>query len=606
MKTYLVVLCMIITGYSHAQFSQQGSKLFGTGSSGSTPEQGSSVALSFDGNTAIVGGWDDNGAIGAAWIFIRSGGHWTQQGSKLVGTGTAGSLGSYQGFSVALSADGNTAIVGGYMDNDRVGAAWIFTRSGGVWSQQGSKLVGNDYVISGAPASYQGWSVGLSADGNTAIVGGYYDNNRVGAAWIYKRTGGVWAQVGSKLVGNDYSGNSQQGYSAAISGDGKTAIVGGNNDAPFYGSAWIYVLKDTVWKQQRIKLTLGNNSAFGSSVAISSNGNTVIVGGPSDYNYGYIGAVWIYARSVIDSSWNLKANGLLATGYTGSPQFGTSVSLSSDGGWAIVGAQANDSYAGAAWVLKRSTIDSTWSQQGSKLFGTDTSGKARQGYAVAISGDGNTALISGYADGTFAGATWVFATPSAPLPVELISFTAAAANSSTTLVWKTATEVNNYGFEIERSDFAFPQTVGSWEKIGFVAAMGSSAKPHDYSYTDVDLPSGRYEYRLKQISADGSIKYSSVAEAEIGISPSVFALGQNYPNPFNPSTTIRFSLARRGQVSLKILDILGREVATLVNGDLEAGLHQATFDASRFASGIYLYRVKAGDFSATKKLVLIK
>ena len=150
-----------------AQFSQQGPKLVGTGAIGAA-EQGFSVALSADGDTAIVGGLADNdvNGPGAAWVYTRNGGVWTQQGSKLLGTGAVGS--ARQGKSVALSADGNTAIVGGNGDNSDTGAAWVYTRNGGVWTQQGSKLVGTGAI----GAAEQGFSVALSADGNTAMVGG--------------------------------------------------------------------------------------------------------------------------------------------------------------------------------------------------------------------------------------------------------------------------------------------------------------------------------------------------------------------------------------------------------------------------------------------------
>jgi hypothetical protein len=192
-----------------AQFTQQGPKLVGTGAVG-LAGQGWSVALSSDGNTAIVGGWADNSNAGAAWVYTRNGGVWTQQGSKLVGTSAVGT--PQQGVSVALSADGNTAIVGGPDDNpgtsnnSGTGAAWVFTRSGGVWTQQGSKLVGTGAVGS----ALQGYSVALSDDGNTVIVGGPGDNSNAGAAWVYTRSGGVWTQQGSKLVGIGAAGASQR------------------------------------------------------------------------------------------------------------------------------------------------------------------------------------------------------------------------------------------------------------------------------------------------------------------------------------------------------------------------------------------------------------
>jgi hypothetical protein len=163
------------------------------------------------GETAIVGGPGDNLNTGAAWVFTRSGTVWTQQGSKLVGTGAVGN--AEQGTSVALSADGNTAIVGGQFDSGDTGAAWVFTRSGGVWTQQGDKLAGTDAV----GAAKQGRSVALSADGNTAIVGGYLDNSNIGAAWVYTRSNGVWTQHGSRLVGTGGVGNFQyQGVSVSF------------------------------------------------------------------------------------------------------------------------------------------------------------------------------------------------------------------------------------------------------------------------------------------------------------------------------------------------------------------------------------------------------
>jgi hypothetical protein len=163
-------------------WSQEGSKLVGTGAVGGA-DQGYSVALSADGNTAIVGGVEDSSEAGAAWVFTRSSGVWSQEGSKLVGTGAVEI--ADQGNSVALSADGNTAIVGGYLDSSDAGAIWVFTRSSGVWSQQGGKLVGTGAVGS----AVQGNSVALSADGNTAIVGGPYDSSGVGASWVFTRSG---------------------------------------------------------------------------------------------------------------------------------------------------------------------------------------------------------------------------------------------------------------------------------------------------------------------------------------------------------------------------------------------------------------------------------
>jgi hypothetical protein len=174
----VMLACSLLPAPARAQFTQQGQKLVGTGAVG-IAQQGLSVSLSDDGNTAIVGGPEDNSYVGAAWVYTRSSGAWSQQ-AKLVGTGAVG--GAEQGFSASLSNDGNTAIVGGPFDNSSVGAAWVYARSGGAWSQQ-AKLVGTGAV--GPIAVSQGQSVSLSGDGNTAIVGGNLDNDGVGAAWVF-------------------------------------------------------------------------------------------------------------------------------------------------------------------------------------------------------------------------------------------------------------------------------------------------------------------------------------------------------------------------------------------------------------------------------------
>ena len=194
------------------------------------------------------------------------------------------------------------------------------------------------------------------------------------------------------------------------------------------------------------------------------------------------------------------------------------------------------------------------------------------------------------------------------LPVELTSFTATVSGALITLIWETASELNCYGFEIERRPIAAsnqPATDTRWQKIGFVEGAGTSSTTRDYSFTDSRLPVGRYEYRLKRIDLDGSSEYSQSVAIEIGV-PKEFALYQNYPNPLNPNTVIGYQLPFISKVSLKIYDILGREVETLVNELQEAGSYEVQFDARLLANGIYFYQLNAGDFSVVKKLVIVK
>jgi hypothetical protein len=417
-----------------AQFTQQGPKLVGTGALGAigVAEQGFSVALSADGNTAIVGGPCDatsgcgsiNNGAGAVWVYTRSNGVWTQQGSKLVGTGAVGN--AQQGQSVAVSGDGNTAIVGGNADNSAIGAVWVYTRSGGVWTQQGSKLIGTGAVGS----AVQGSSVALSADGNTAIVGGPSDNTNTGAVWVYTRSNGVWTQQGSKLVGTGAVGTAGQGQSVALSADGNTAIVGGISDnqdpnsGQAVGAAWVYTRSGGVWTQQGSKLVgtgVVVQSFQGYSVALSGDGNTAIVGGILD-NFG-VGAVWVYTRS--GGVWTQQGSKLVGSNGEYASQ-GNSVALSGDGNTAIVGGYGDDTNIGAVWVYTRS--NGVWTQQGSKLVGTGAVGQSAQGSSVALSADGNTAIVGGFLDNSKIGAAWVFVQPVPSLQVTATTNIATSGN----------------------------------------------------------------------------------------------------------------------------------------------------------------------------------
>jgi hypothetical protein len=481
------------------QWSQEGNKFVGTDAIGSAG-QGGAVRLSADGNTAIVGGHKDNSQAGAAWIFTRSAGVWTQQGSKLVGTGASGS--AHQGLSVGISADGNTVVLGGYNDNSGTGAVWVFTRTGGVWTQQGSKLVGTG----GSAVAYQGCAVALSGDGNTLLVGGYEDNSGTGAAWVFVRSAGVWSQQGSKLLGIN-SLYARQGVSVALSGDGNTAAVGGHSDSNWVGAVWIFTRTGISWGQQGDKIVGSDatgQASMGSAVALSTDGNTLAFGGNQESTNG---AIWIFTRST--GIWTQQGSKLVASGAAGpSPLgIGTCVSLQGDGNRLITGGFGDNYYRGAAWVFNRS--NGVWSQQGGKLVGSGGVGSSwNQGSSVAISGDGFTALVGGSQDNAGLGATWVFTT--------------------------TTTEV-----------------------------------------TEKELP-------LRPM------------------------LKQNFPNPFNPATTITFALSASSDVRLAILDMVGREVSVLVNERKGAGEYEVIFNGAHVASGLYLCRLQAGDFVQMRKLLLLR
>jgi hypothetical protein len=193
--------------------------------------------------------------------------------------------------------------------------------------------------------------------------------------------------------------------------------------------------------------------------------------------------------------------------------------------------------------------------------------------------------------------------PPSPLPVELTSFSASVKNKTVNLVWHTATEVNNYGFEIEKRQASIANS--QWNKVGFVNGNGNSNSAKAYSFTDNTVSTGLYLYRLKQIDNDGKYAYSNEVEADLG-KPTTFALNQNYPNPFNPSTSIQYSVVSNLHVSLKVFNVLGKEVAVLVNEKQEPGTYNVDFSAANLSGGAYFYRLQAGEFVQTKKMIVLK
>lgn len=465
------------TAASAQIYSQQGGKLVGAGAiyqqvptNAIGVSQGWGVALSGDGNTALVSGPSDNGGVGAVWVFVRQNGvAWTQQGNKLVPSDTS-SFTSF-GQSVALSADGNTALIGGPEDNNSMGAAWVFTRaSNGDWTQQGGKLVGT--VPANAPsANPQGESVALSADGNIALVGGASQNGC--AAWVFTRASdGSWTQQGSELVGSGAVANDTiftQFSNVTLSADGNTAAVGAPLDNGV-GAVWVFTRTSGQWSQQGSKLVAsGGATSQGISVALSADGNTLLEGTAA-------GAAVVFVRDS-NGNWTHQGGNLVGTD-TANANLGQSVALSGDGNTALLGGPNDNGGVGAAWVFTRDS-NGNWTQDGSKLVGTgsvyDGPWGVSEGVSVALSADASTALVGGPNENNLTGAVWPFVRSSdvfSPIPGSLTQVAVGADGS----VW---------GINEFEQIYTWDSSTGSWTNIpGSLAniAVGSSGAVWGVNY----------------------------------------------------------------------------------------------------------------------------
>ena len=230
---------------------------------------------------------------------------------------------------------------------------------------------------------------------------------------------------------------------------------------------------------------------------------------------------------------------------------------------------------------------------GSVLMRVRTSGNVSVGnYTVTITGNGP--------NGTPVHKRTVTMVVGLVIPVELTAFNAFVNDNDVQLDWTTATELNNLGFEIQRK-----RNDGQFESVGFINGNGTTTETNQYSFIDKKVDAGNYSYRLMQKDFDGTFAYSPEVEVEVSL-PLEYSLEQNFPNPFNPTTTIRYAIPEDNFVSIKLYDVLGNEVITLVNEQQQAGRYEMLFNASSIASGVYYYQITSGNFNQTRKLVLMK
>jgi hypothetical protein len=389
---------------------------------GEAPEGhlGRSAALSSDGGTLVVGAPQDGG--GAVYVFSREGSTWKQEARLTPGEITSGQ-GACQpsscpveecgeepqageepvecafGSSVALSADGDTALVGDPSETGGPGSAWVFTRSeDGQWARAGS-LVGEDTHWEGR----FGRSVALTPDGTMALIGDPSSLSERGSAWVFTREGSTWTR-GPALTDEEASPLAHFGRTVALSSDGSTALVGGPGDAKDTGAVWQFSRSGGAWLQHS-KLTAPGGATrerFGKSLALSEDGATALIGAPGAEEGR--GAVWTFDRS--GGGYVQQGGALLANEAEGEGHFGTSVSLSGDASEALIGAPSAEQGIGTVTQLTR--VGAGWSRQPEGLAGSEAQGKGSLGKAVAMSADGTVAAIGAPRDQLGAGAAWIF------------------------------------------------------------------------------------------------------------------------------------------------------------------------------------------------------
>ncbi len=503
----------------------------------------------------------------------------------------------------AISSDGSKMIAGVYN-----GRLYLSTNYGATWSETGP-APGNDFK----------WQdIAMSGNGLNIVV-------IIDFGYMYVTTdGGQNWQMPYDLEYITY-----RWTTVSMSESGEKVIVGINSQAEYNGGLILQALCSDNGGLTFYDAFRNSNGHSWTCSAVSGNGNIIILGA---YRWNtYIHYPGVFRRTTNGSgSWEPM---VVPTG-----QYWNTCAMSSDGTRIIIGSSEKlfiSSNSGSSWTEVRPAGDqaldwstTSMSADGMKIIagvyvgrlyistdgGINWDETRPGGYdynapwnSARVSSDGNKLLAT-----VRGGRIW---SNEGIFPVEIVSFNANYSEGIITLHWQTATEVNNYGFEVERCEKQEARSV-TWKTVGFVAGHGNSNSVKEYLFVDESVSGGKYSYRLKQIDNDGSFSYSDeiiVETLHVMSLPTEYALYQNYPNPFNPVTTIKYSIPSNvnGETSntkLLIFDVLGNEVAVLVNEPKSPGNYEVQFEANKYglSSGVYFYRISTDGFTSTKKLVLMK
>lgn len=573
----LLIIISIIIGSSVSVPAQAPDIFWAKTFGGSDYDYGNAVRQTADGGFIIAGSTKSSGAGDRdAWL-IR-----TDSAGNALWSKTIGGLELDEVYSVWQNSDGGFIAAGQIRSGiaDSIDILYFRTDSNGnlIWIK--------NY---GGPGVQFGRSVQQTSDGGF-IIAGYTSDSLNHADAVLLLTDSSGKEIQYKIFDR---GEYDYAHSVLQTATGGYTFCGSSAGSDIMYDAWM-VSTDPSLNLLNDKVYGGPLSEYGQSLKQTSDGGYIIAGSTYSYGSGNSDFWLIRTNSSGDTLWTRAFGGT-------ENELGYSVDLTDDGGFIAAG--YTSSFGNGSqdmWLIRTDSFgDTLWTKT---IGGTSTD----EGKSVRCINDdefivcGNTLSYgSGETD------VWLIRlNSSASVPVELTSFTATATGTTVELNWITAAETNNRGFEVERSQSSKVKNQ-KWETLAFVDGHGTTTNSHAYSFIDKNITAGSYLYRLKQIDFEGTYEYSPEVEVEI-LSPNEFYLSQNYPNPFNPNTKITWRTPVSSWQTLKIYDVLGNELKTLVDEYKPAGNYEVEFEAAHLPSGVYFYQLQAGEFIQTKRLMLLK
>ncbi|HQI40797.1 MAG TPA: T9SS type A sorting domain-containing protein [Ignavibacteriaceae bacterium] len=560
---------------------------------GSNIDVGYCVQQTSDSGYVITGYTRSYGSMsGRNVLLIKTDKNGNQQWIKAYG-GNADD----EGYSVKQTTDGGY-IIAGYTKSYGAGANDVYLVK---TDASGNQLW--DRIFGGSQDDYA-YSVLQTSDGGFLLAGFSFSYGNGGDILMIK-TNSNGNLVWQKTIGGISSDGAM--YMSPTS-DGGYILTGWtlSYGPGAIGNAFL-VKTDSLGNQQWYNYFGGTDADRGYAVQQTTDGGYILTGYTGSFGAGLYDLLLIKTDSLGNQKW------MKTFGGTGR-DYGNSIQQTTDGGFIILGYTLSFGAGNEDFYLIKT--DANGNTEWFKTLGGIYS---EVGYFVRQTNDGGLILV-GHTLSFGAGLhdVWLIKMENI-IPVELVSFNAAVEENTVYLNWITATETNNQGFEIQRSENFGNEELSEWihseqewNVIGFVPGYGTTSESHEYSFVDNLTLNHNHTlyYRLKQIDYDGSYVYSDIIEVKLE-TPKQFSLEQNYPNPFNPITTINFNLAFDSKVSLKIFNVLGQEIAVLLNDQMNAGQHKISFNASSLNSGVYFCRLNADavdgqKFSSTRKMILAK